>query len=71
MEGLINLVGDPYFWGVVFTYWFISAAVNALDTPTEESSAFYRWFFKFSNAFVGSVTRAFSSKIPGNGKPKQ
>ena len=65
MTELLNLIGNPYFWGLVFLYWFVSAAVGALEAPGPDSSPFYRWFFKFSNTFVGNVTRAFSSKIPG------
>ena len=65
MEGLTNIIGDPYFWGLISAYWVFSAAVGALPAPEEGSSKFYRWFFSFANTLAANVTRAFSSKIPG------
>ena len=33
MEGLTNIIGDPYFWGLISAYWVFSAAVGALQLP--------------------------------------
>jgi len=65
MSEILNLIGNPYFWGVVAAYWTFAAAIGALEAPTEKSGAFYRWAFKFLNTLAANVTRAFSSKIPG------
>lgn len=69
MSEILKLIGNPYFWGAVAVYWVFSAAVGSLEAPTEKSSGFYRWAFKFLNTLAANVARAFSSKIPGlNGK---
>ena len=69
MNEILNLMGNPYFWGAVALYWTFSAAIGALPAPTEKSGAFYRWAFQFLNTLAANVARAFSSKIPGlNGK---
>jgi len=69
MDQILNLIGNPYFWGAVAVYWTFSAAVGALEAPTEKSGAFYRWLFRFLNTLAANISRAFSSKIPGlNGK---
>lgn len=53
------------FWALVVAYWLFSAAVGALEAPTEKNGPFYRWAFKFLNTLAGNISRAFSSKIPG------
>jgi hypothetical protein len=65
MTSILNLIGDPAFWGLVIAYWTFSAAVGALDSPTEKNGAFYHWAFKFLNTLAGNLSRAFGSKIPG------
>lgn len=55
------------FWALVACYWVFSAAVGAMEAPTEKNGPFYRWAFKFFNTLAGNLSRAFSSKIPGNG----
>jgi hypothetical protein len=61
---LADLVTNPWFWG----YTIFSAAVGALESPTEKNGQFYRWAFKFLNTLAANVTRAFSSKLNGNEK---
>jgi hypothetical protein len=65
MTNILNIVGDPAFWGLVIAYWTFSAAIGALESPDEKSGKGYRWFFKFANALAANITRAFGSKIPG------
>lgn len=62
---LTGLVGDPYFWMLIGMYWLVSNAISALPIPTEKSTPFYGWLFKFANGFNGNLTRAFAGKIPG------
>ena len=69
MNEILKLMGNPYFWLLVATYWIFAAAVGALESPTDKSGPFYRWAFKFLNTIAANISRAFSSKIPGlNGK---
>lgn len=65
MTNLLNLTGDPYFWGLVFAYWTFSAAVGALEAPGGKNGAFYHWAFKFLNTLAGNLSRAFGAKVPG------
>ncbi|MDP9267246.1 MAG: hypothetical protein M3P27_02840 [Acidobacteriota bacterium] len=65
MNHVTNIIGDPYFWGLVFAYWTFSSAVGALVSPKPTSSDFYRWAFTFLNTLAGNISRAFASKIPG------
>jgi len=44
-------------------FWVASAAIGSLPAPTATSSAFYVWFFKFSNTLIGALTRAYNSKV--------
>lgn len=44
-------------------YWFVSAALGALDAPTATSGGFYKWFFKFCNIFGGNLIRALNTKL--------
>lgn len=48
------------FWSVVTAgvYHATGAAVDSLETPTEKSSSFYRWFYKFANRFVANYSRS-------------
>jgi hypothetical protein len=48
---------------VLVCYYIMSSAVSALDAPTATSGGFYRWFFKFANAFGANISRAFSTTI--------
>jgi hypothetical protein len=62
---LVKLIGNPHFWMLVGIYWVFSAAVGALEKPTDKSGSFYRWAFQFLNTLAGNLSRAFASKIPG------
>ncbi len=65
MGGFTSLVGNWHFWALVGSYWFLTAAVGALPMPDTNSSKFYAWAFKFSNAFAANISRAAAGKIPG------
>jgi hypothetical protein len=65
MNGFLSIIGDWHFWLLVLIYWLVSNAISALPMPTTTSSASYGWFFKFTNGFLGNVSRALAGKIPG------
>lgn len=66
MTELINIIGSPHFWGLVFLYWIFNAAVEALPAPTEKNGPGYWWAYKFFNTLSGNVQEAFRNRIPGN-----
>lgn len=68
MEHFLGLIGDPYFWGLIFSYWIFNNAVEALPAPHETSNPFYAWFYKFANGLAGNMREAFASKLPGGDK---
>lgn len=71
MSDLLNIIGNPHFWALVATYWVFSAAVGALQKPSDSSSPFYKWAFQFLNTLAGNISRAFASKIPGVEPPQE
>jgi hypothetical protein len=62
---LTAIIGDPYFWGLIVSYWLVANAISALPIPDTTSGKFYGWFFKFSNGFAANLSRAAAGKIPG------
>lgn len=69
LQRLQQIVADPHFWLLAFSYWIFSAAVGALEAPDATSGKLYRWAFKFLNILASNITRAFSSRIPGLNPP--
>lgn len=65
MTELLSIIGNPYFWGLVFAYWIFNAAVEALPAPVETSGALYQWAYKFLNTLAGNIQEAFKSHVPG------
>ena len=55
----------------LIAYYVMCAAVGSLDMPDATSGKFYRWFFKFSNAFAANINRLAASKLPKDDAPKQ
>lgn len=45
------------------SYWFISGAISNMEAPTKDSSAFYRWFFRYTNWIVANWKRGASAAI--------
>lgn len=62
---MIHLLQAHPFWSAVVGYWIFSAAVNALDPPTDKSSEGYKWVYKFLNRLSGNIFNTFGDKIPG------
>jgi len=46
----------PAFFGIL-CFYVVSAAVNALPTPTDQNSPFYHWLFKFANIALANAMR--------------
>jgi hypothetical protein len=46
----------PVWWGVG-SMWLLSNAIGALPTPRDGSSAFYDWFFKFTQPIGAGLPR--------------
>jgi hypothetical protein len=44
--------------------WVISTAIGAMPTPKDGSSAFYDWFFKFSQGIGGAIPRILAIYSP-------
>ncbi len=44
--------------------WVLSTAIGALPTPKDGSSAFYEWFFKFSQGVGGAIPRLLAIYYP-------
>jgi hypothetical protein len=42
----------------LFTYYVMASFVGSLAMPTDQSSGFYRFFFKFVNTLAANYTRA-------------
>ena len=66
MNSLTDLLANRTFWEVLVGYWLFSAAVGAMPTPTQNSSPFYIWIFRFGHGLSGNLSRAaVALKIPG------
>ena len=64
MNWLIDSIHThPTSWALG-SYAVISNAISAMPTPTVSSSAFYRWFFGFSQAMASNVGRIIATKNP-------
>jgi hypothetical protein len=46
----------PLWWGVG-AMWLVSNGVSALPTPKDQGSAFYEWFFKFTQPIGAGIPR--------------
>jgi hypothetical protein len=46
----------------LFGYHVLSAFVNSLEMPSNQSGSFYRFFFKFTNQLAANYTRASASE---------
>ena len=44
--------------------WLLMNAISTLPTPKDGSSAFYEWFFKFSQAIGGAIPRLLAIYSP-------
>lgn len=44
--------------------WVMSTAIGAMPTPKASSSAFYEWFFKFSQGIGGAIPRLLAIYAP-------
>ena len=44
-------------------WWFFSGAVGAMPAPTEKSSGFYQWSYKFLNTLGANIARAWGTKV--------
>jgi hypothetical protein len=44
--------------------WVISSAIGAMPTPKDGTSAFYDWFFKFSQTIGGAIPRLLAIYSP-------
>lgn len=51
---------------VLVGYYVLSAAISSLPSPTADSTKFYQWFFKFSNAIAANISRAYSTAVEGS-----
>lgn len=49
--------------GTFFTQYVWSAFIGALDAPTAQSNAWYRFFFKFANGIAGNIARAKNTAV--------
>lgn len=67
MNHIFTIIGDPYFWGLVASYWLLSNAIGSMPLPdgTEGHPKLYAWFFKTANGFAANLSRAAAGKIPG------
>lgn len=62
-QHLVALLGDPYLWAILISYFAFNSAVGALEAPDATSGKFYRWLFKFSNLFAGNLNRSARSHL--------
>lgn len=59
------ILGDPRLWILALIFAVFSNGVSALPMPTDKSSAFYAYAFKFLNGLAQNLSRAFAGKLPG------
>jgi hypothetical protein len=63
MNTIINSIhAHPTYWALG-AYYTLSNAVGALPTPTAQGG-FYRFFFDFSHALAGNISRIVATRYP-------
>lgn len=62
---IVSFIHAHPFWATIAAYWCFSAAIDALEVPTEKNGAFYHWAYKFLNKIAGNIFTTFGDKIPG------
>lgn len=69
VNAINGLLHTPAFWiilGLLLLYWCFAAAVGSMEMPTAESTARYRFWFKFLNRLAANLERArVALHIPG------
>jgi hypothetical protein len=68
-QGITQWIAAHPGWATLFTYHALSAFVGSLEMPTTQSSAFYRFFFKFVNALAANYARAQASTTSAGYQP--
>lgn len=51
---------------VVVVGWLLTNAISTMPTPRENSSQFYEWFFKFTQACGGAIPRLLAIYSPSS-----
>lgn len=54
---LLDVGPHPYLVGVA-TLWVFSAAVGAMNAPTQESRRGYQWVYRFAHLLAANLDRA-------------
>jgi hypothetical protein len=62
MNWLETLLPNHPVWDTVILFWLFSAAVNALPTPTDDSSAVYRYIYTFLTTVLGHLSDAINQR---------
>jgi hypothetical protein len=71
MNSIVDLLGNPIVWKVLFAYWVYSAAIGALPTPEQSSAKWYVFLFRFGHGLSGNLSRAaVALKVPGSQEEK-
>jgi hypothetical protein len=61
----LQLIGNPVFWALIFSYWVFNALVGALWTPDANDGKSYRFIYQFLHLLAGNIKSAFAQYIPG------
>lgn len=70
MNDIFQLVQSPALGTLIkifAIYWFFSAIVGAMPTPTQDANPFYQFLFRFLHILAGNINRAaVAFKVPGS-----
>jgi hypothetical protein len=67
MNEVVAFLSNPVVWKAIVFYWFFSAMVGALPTPSEADSKWYQFGFRFAHGLSGNLNRAaVALKVPGS-----
>ncbi len=62
----ISSIFQNHMWAIIGTFmtqYVWSAFIGALEAPTAQSSALYKFTFKFANGIAGNLARAKSTAV--------